>query len=201
VFEALAKSETVQNWRDHEGASALHRIFGKNGATAHHVNVLCQHMDPNVTEYPSLDKPIHYAAWHGNKNGMLEALLAQPNIDVNAQTIEGTTAAHAVVNAYTKDALSLGHGEFTGTKRAMVTLGLLERAGADFTIQDNNGRTPIDVLRTSDMARAPEVAEFVTRQDKQNILSQLGAAWKPSDCKEGGSTEEQEDRVTRQRKM
>lgn len=208
VFEELAKGDTVKHWRDEDGASALHNIFGKEGATAHHVNVLCQHIDPNVAEYPSLDKPIHYAAWYGNRNGMLEALLAQPNIDVNAQTIDEDTAGHALVTSLLsgvpQDPVSRVIGyDRAGVYRAIQAFGMLEKAGADFTIQNNSGHTPIDVLRSSTMARVPEIEAFTTRHDKQALLEGLGISWKPSDCKENtqSSNVEQPERQVRKRHM
>lgn len=174
VFEELAKSDVVKSWRSPDGASALHKIFVNDNATAHHVNVLCKHIDPNITEYPSLDKPIHYAAWAGDRGGMLKALLAHPNIEVNAQTIDGHTAAHSVANAIKSleqdKTLSVGVAAEIET---LAILTMLEKAGADFAIKDNDGKTPIAVLREADMSRMKSMAEFIARHEAQQSKAAL----------------------------
>lgn len=201
VFEALAKSETVKNWRNEDGASALHKIFGVRNATAHHVNMLCQNIDPNVTAYPSLDKPIHYAACWRDRGGMLKALLDHPNIEVNAQTIDGSTPAHALANLVrsTEKRMTVnGVNERPFVVGPLLdTFSLLKNAGANFAIKNNDGHTPIDLLRRTELSKTQAVSEFIARheaaQSKQALLDGLD--------KQFVATEQEAREPTRQRRM
>jgi hypothetical protein len=197
VFEELAKSRAVRSHRDSTGASVLHDIFANPNATAHHVNVLCKHMDPNVVELPSLDRPIHYATFHAsdsaNDFAKLEALINKPGIDVNAQNCDGQTAGHVLAGQAFNSELILEAGH-----NAKV-IKLLDQAGADFTIKANDGRSAIDMLRGTKAARLDDVAAIIAKHDRQDLLSGLGAAWKPSDCRDDSNT--QSDVQAKRRKM
>jgi hypothetical protein len=199
VFEELAKSRAVPSHRDSTGTSVLHDIFANPCATAHHVNMLCKHMDPNTLEHPSMDKPIHYAAFHAtscaNSVEMLKALVNQPGIDVNTQNSDGQTAAHVLAGVACDSNLVLEAAHDAN----VITL--IDKAGADFSIKANDGRSAIDMLRGTKAARRDEVAAIIAKHDKQDLISRLGTAWKPSDCKDDGNTQQQEQRPQKARRM
>lgn len=70
-------------------------------------------------------KPLHHAAWDGDIK-VLQGIINQPLMDLNIKDEKGYTALHVAVKAGNVDAI-----------RA------LKAAGADLTIQDKKGRTPL----------------------------------------------------------
>lgn len=198
VFEELAKSRVVRSHRDSTGASVLHDIFANPSATAHHVNVLCKHLDPNTIENPSLDRPIHYAAGNATRAGveaLFSALLCQQGLDVNAKNSDGQTAAHVLSKQASGSKL-----DYSAEMDAKA-ISLLDEAGADFSIKANDGRSAIDMLRGTKAARRDDVAAIIAKHDKQDLISGLGTAWKPSDCRDEGDTQQQEERPQKARRM
>ena len=194
VFEELATSRAVRSHRDSTGASVLHDIFANPVATAHHVNVLCKHMDPNITQHPSLDRPLHYAAFNATRyriDDMIIALLGQPGLEVNAQNSDGQTAAHVLAG------VAFGA---TNLNSAIDAITLLDKAGADFSIKANDGRSAIDMLRESKAAQRDDVVVIIAKHDKQDLISGLGTAWKPSECRDEGNTQQQEQRPQKARR-
>jgi tetratricopeptide (TPR) repeat protein len=102
--------------------------------------------------------PLHAAASSGS--GMLvESLLSQEGVDVNATNKSGQTALHAA---------SLNAGQKSGV--ASVAKGLL-MAGCDLSIKDSEGLTAMDVLETSlkKYTESPEAGELMADNVRKTI--------------------------------
>jgi ankyrin repeat protein len=90
-------------------------------------------VDVNSTEALSGRTALHKAAYFGHAH-VIDFLLDQMGIQVNAQDADGDTALH--------DAARFGH--------LAVVEALLSKGGADKTLTNHDGKTPIDLARTAD---------------------------------------------------
>ena len=85
------------------------------------------------------------------------------------------------------------------TKMQMEKVAMLHAAGADLEVTNIFGVSAMSVLKQCSN-RVPGAAELVVGIEKQQLIDSLGTAWKPGDCKHA-QEQQQEERVTRQRKM
>lgn len=129
VYSQLVCHKKIDfNLQDSHGWTALHHAVYKDDLHAIPL-LLTSGLDTlqiNIQDHEG-DSALHWA-WSVKT---LSCLLQQPGIDLNIQNHEGQTAVH-------KLARLKGYPE---------ELGLLLKAGALVNIQDNNGKTPIDIAK------------------------------------------------------
>ena len=130
------------NVQDKDGYTPLHYAAWKG----HHkvVELLLEHgANPNIQKHDG-ETPLHLAVWEGHHK-VVELLLehgANPNIQENKY---GYTPLHDAVNRCLKNKFGRTPLHFTVSRYHVVdVVRVLLDHGADPTIRDNKGRTPLD---------------------------------------------------------
>jgi catalase (peroxidase I) len=127
-------------------ASARFREFAMHGSTKHAKELFATGtVDPHAVESSSGRTALHKAAFWDHK-AMCTFLLADAKINPNAKDGKGDTALH--------DAARFGHVEIVK---------ILLKGGADATIANKAGQTPVDIARLQDMTEVLQVLQTRSR--------------------------------------
>jgi len=142
VVELLLEHGANPNIQDKDGYTPLHYAAWKGHLKV--VELLLEHgANPNIQKHDG-ETPLHLAVWEGHLK-VVELLLehgANPNIQENKY---GYTPLHDAVNRCLKNKFGRTPLHFTVSRYHVVdVVRVLLDHGADPTIRDNKGRTPLD---------------------------------------------------------
>ena len=113
-----------------QGVNALHMAAQGNSPNIMHLLLRkCEGFDINQKDHSGAN-PLLWSSFCGSEIS-LTYILAQEDVDINAQNEKGQTALHLAINS------------LNSRKIVNITKRLLLK-GADISIKDNKGRTPIE---------------------------------------------------------
>jgi cytohesin len=150
------------NIQDENGETPLHYAAWEGRLKV--VKLLLEHgADPNVQDKDG-ETPLHLAAWDGHLD-VVELLLehgANPNIQENKY---GKTPLHYAVSRCLENKFGRTLLHFTVSRRHVDVARVLLDHGADPTISDNEGMTPLDYG-----SNCEELREMLRRGDSRTTV-------------------------------
>ncbi|XP_046634899.1 serine/threonine-protein phosphatase 6 regulatory ankyrin repeat subunit B-like isoform X2 [Daphnia pulicaria] len=133
---------------DVNGATALHfALRAKNMTTARYL--LEKGADPAISDKNGVT-PLHWAAYFETTTDIISRILKRFLVDINCRDVNGSTALHYAIMASN-----------------VITARCLLKKGADPTVRDNKGYTPLHIA--AEMDKDSDILNLLVSNEKVDI--------------------------------